>query len=55
MGDDHPPPQSAPDKMKSALIEDKIDIVPPLSHKSDTSRKVESDNEEEEGIGFLYQ
>jgi len=40
MKDDYPPPQSAPAKMKSSLIQDKIDIVPPLTHKSDTDRKV---------------
>jgi len=46
--DDFPPPQFTYENIKSSLIQDKIDIVPPLTNKSDTSRQVESDNEEEE-------
>ena len=35
-----PPPQFTDENIKSSLVEDKIDIVPPLTHKSDTDRKV---------------
>ena len=46
--DDRPLPQSAHGKMKSLLVEDKINIEPSYNYKSDTNRKVESDDEEEE-------
>jgi len=53
--DDHPPPQSAADKRKSSLTEDKIEeeIVSPLTHKSDTNRKMESDEDEGGDLYFI--